>query len=167
MRSNSATWAAVLAAFVVGMGCASSPPRVDGPVQVSPVCSAIGRADAHSVLLRRDNIVSVAPLSERLGHVHRNPLARMQEESKAKRVGVRVVLKPAPGLTGEWLQTLANCDRNLPPEEHAVAFQCPFELANTKAEVRSLGDSFAIDVTSSDPAIIDEATRRAEALAAR
>jgi hypothetical protein len=118
-------------------------------------------------LLKRDNILSVAPLSERPFVASRNPLVKARSEQRAKTIGVRLVVKPAPGLTGEWLQTLANCDRKLPPEEHAVAIQCPFELANSSANVVSLGDAFAIDVTSNDPAIVEEATRRAEALAAQ
>lgn len=161
----STNWATGLAVFMTVMGCASQAPAPGKPVQVSPVCSTIGRADAHSVLLKRDNIVSIAPLSERPLVAKRNPLATARAEERAKRVGVRVVVKAAPGLTGEWLQTLANCDRHLPPENHAEAIQCPFELANTRANVVSLGEAFAIDVTSSDPATVDEAIRRAEALA--
>lgn len=165
MPMFSMNWATVLAVFMTGTGCASQASAPGTPIQVSPVCSTVGRADAHSVLLKRESIVSVAPLSERPLVAKRNPLAVARAEERAKRVGVRVVVKPAPGLTGEWLQTLANCDRTLPPEEHGGAFQCPFELANTRANVVSLGDAFAIEVTSSDPATVEEVIRRAEALA--
>lgn len=158
-------WVHVVAVFTAAGGCASQSSAPGKPVQVSPVCSTIGRADAHSVLLKRENIVAVAPLSERPLVAKRNPLATIRADERAKRVGVRIVVKPAPGLTGEWLQTLVNCDRSLPAEEHATAVQCPFELANTGASVVSLGDAFAIDVTSKNPATVDELIRRAEALA--
>ena len=77
-----------------------------------------------------------------------------------------MVVKPAKGVTREWLQLLANCDRHLPLQHaHPAQEDCPFELADTTTSVRSLGDAFAVDIESSDPAVAQESIRRAEVLA--
>lgn len=164
MQPERGSWFAVVGALLTVTGCASQGPVAGKAEQVSQVCSTVGRADAHRVLLKRENIVSVAPLSEQPFVARRTPLKDNMARAHAKLVGVRVVIKPAPGLTSEWLQLLANCDRKLPPEQHAVDIECPFELENTSASVVSMGDAFAIDVTSHDPGVVDEAIRRAVGL---
>ena len=164
MLQQSARWVAVVGISVAAFGCASGAPATATHAS-SQACSTVGRADVHEALLRQGAIISITPLSERPFVARRSPLKDAKASQQAKLVGVRLVVKPGPGVTGEWLQLLANCDRHLPLHAHPAQEDCPFELADTTTSVRSLGDAFAVDIKSSDPAVAQESIRRAEALA--
>lgn len=163
MLQQCGRWAAVAGVSLVALGCASGAPNTVTQTS-SQACSTVGRAEVHEAF-RRDAIISITPLSERPFVARPSPLKAAKASQQAKLVGVRLVVKPAPGVTSEWLQLLANCDRNLPLHAHPAADECPFELADTTTSVRSLGDAFAVDIKSSDPAVAQETIRRAEALA--
>lgn len=85
-------------------------------------------------------------------------------------VGARAVFRAVPGLTAEWLQREVDCHlaraaavgNDMPEMDY-----CPLVLKGVNAKVSSTGDGFAIDVTSSDPAVAKEAERRMQAAAKR
>jgi hypothetical protein len=81
--------------------------------------------------------------------------------------GGRAVFRAVPGMTAEWLQRLVNCHL---ARAAAVGFAmpemsyCPLMLKGVTATTSSVGDGFAITVTSTDPATATEIWRRIQAL---
>lgn len=85
--------------------------------------------------------------------------------------GARVVFRAVPGMTAEWLQRLVECHlaRNaaIGHDEASRAMpSCPLTLAGVHARVTSVGNGFAVDMTSADgdERTAKEIIRRARAL---
>jgi hypothetical protein len=81
--------------------------------------------------------------------------------------GATVVFRATPGLTAEWMQRIVNCHlaRNAAVGHDMPEMPyCPLILRDVRA--RSVGDGFAVDVTSKDPATAAEIWRRAQQLTA-
>ena len=82
-------------------------------------------------------------------------------------VGGRVVFRALPGMTAEWLQRLVDCHL---ARTAAVGFSmpemsyCPLMLKGVNATVSSVGNGFAVNVTSKDPETATEIWRRIQAL---
>lgn len=146
--------------FVVA-GCATQPGRTEGAPNRS-ACLPLQRKEVHSALLNPQAIVSVSTLHEKKLVARPSPLKLEQARRRAKPIGVRIVLRPSVGITTEWLQLAANCDHALGPEPELAT--CPFELAGATTTVSSLGDSFALDVVASEPAVVRELLQRGQAL---
>lgn len=80
-------------------------------------------------------------------------------------VGATIVFRAIPGLTQEWLQRTVDCHlaRNAAVgHDMAEMPYCPLVPKGAKASVRSVGDGFAVDVQSDDPAGAAEIWRRAQ-----
>ena len=83
--------------------------------------------------------------------------------------GAEIVFDARPGMTAEWLQRVVDCHlaRNA-----AIGFDtasadmpyCPLAVRGARAQVTSVGDGFAVDVTADDPASVGEIVRRADLL---
>ncbi|HKP64188.1 MAG TPA: hypothetical protein VJV78_45945 [Polyangiales bacterium] len=83
--------------------------------------------------------------------------------------GATVVFRATKGLTVEWLQRIVNCHlaRNAALGHDVPEMPyCPLVPNGVQAKVRSVGDGFAVDVTSKDPATAAEIWRRANQLTA-
>lgn len=89
------------------------------------------------------------------------------EDTQPSDNGATVVIRAAPGLTAEWLQRILNCHlaRNAAVGHDMPEMPyCPLVPRGVQASVRSVGDGFAVDVTSKDPATAAEIWRRAQHL---
>ena len=84
-----------------------------------------------------------------------------------KRVGDSVVFRAVPGMTAEWLQGVVDCHlaraaaagHVMPEMEY-----CALELKDVTAKVASVGDGFAVNIRSNEPATADQIVARAEKL---
>jgi len=132
-------------------------------------CEGTARANAHEALLRAQNITSVTPLKEKPFVARPSPLKVAAVASRAKLQGARIVLRPTAGMTAEWLQAIANCDRTMGGDgaSSSASPTCPFELDGASTTVRSTGDGFAVDVVSDDPQVAGEILTRAQSLNGR
>lgn len=82
-------------------------------------------------------------------------------------IGAEVVFAALPGMTAEWLQRVMDCHlaRNaILPDAATTMSYCPLAVPHAKAQVRSVGNSFAVDVTSNDEGSVKAILSRAEAL---
>ena len=83
--------------------------------------------------------------------------------------GATIVFRATPGLTAEWLQRIVNCHlaRNAAVGHDMPEMPyCPLVPNAVEANVRSVGDGFAVAVTSKDRATAAEIWRRAQQLTA-
>lgn len=154
--------------MVVGSACSSATVERPSAAASSAACEGTTRARTHDALLQRQEITAVAPLKGKPFVARPTALKVAAAESRAKLQGARVVLRPGAGLTAEWLQLVASCDRSR-GEEAAPSPStplCPFELEGSSTTVMSTGDGFALDVVSDDPRVASEILRRARLLAA-
>jgi hypothetical protein len=89
---------------------------------------------------------------------HREDVIRVESlrTEAAVPVGARVVFRPIPGMTVEWLQRIVDCHlaRNaLLGTEAPEMDYCPLVLHNVTARVVQVWDGLAIDVRSNDPGV--------------
>ena len=78
-----------------------------------------------------------------------------------------MTLNAVRGLTQEWLQRLVNCHlaRNAAVgHEMPEMPYCPLVPRGATAQVRSVGDGFAVDIQADDSDAAGEILRRAQAL---
>ena len=104
------------------------------------------------------DIQSVAKLEQR---------AATYADTQGTDGGATIVFRAAPGLTTEWLQRIVNCHiaRNSAAGHDMPEMPyCPLVPRGVQANVRSVGDGFAVDVVSKDPATAAEIWRRAQQL---
>lgn len=122
-------------------------------------CSGMSLTEiATSPFYHREEIVSVAKVDK--------PVPQQTLDQSTVFVGGQAVFRATPGLTAEWLQRVVQCHQ---ARAAAVGFDmpemsyCPLVLRGAQASVSSVGDGFAISVTSDDPATAAEIWRRIEA----
>ncbi len=124
-------------------------------------CSGISDQDRDmSPFYHREDIQSVSPFSETV---------KAGKSSTQKEVGVTVVFKAVPGMTAEWLQRVTDCHvarASALGHEMPEMSYCPLMLKGVKASVKSVGNGFAVNVSSDDPATVAEIKKRAKALTA-
>lgn len=123
-------------------------------------CVGLSGADRdESPFSHREDIEAVSDLTEEL------PIGRTRV---TRTVGARIVVRAVPGLTAEWLERVIECHlaRNaaLGHDVPEMAY-CPLVPVGVTVDVRSAGDSFAIDVRAEGEESIAEVVRRAHALA--
>lgn len=97
------------------------------------------------------------------------PRSASYADTTAADGGATVVFRATPGLTSEWLQRILSCHlaRNAAVGHDMPEMPyCPLVPRGVQAKVRSVGDGFAVDVTSKDPAAAAEIWRRAQHLTA-
>jgi len=125
----------------------------------STSCNACGAPfnDPQGPFARRDYITSVEPY-----RVTETNLKR----SWTKLEGAVVKVRPAPGVTREWLQRTV--------EDHMGRMMagppmndCPLSVTGAAADVSSTGDGFAITIHSKDKDVAQEILRRADLLVSR
>jgi hypothetical protein len=111
-----------------------------------------------SPFYHREDITSVTPLTKEV---------KSGKGFVTKEVGATIVFRAVPGLTAEWLQSVVDCHlaraaamgHDMPEMDY-----CPLELKGVEAKVASVGNGFAVNVSSEDGATIAEITKRAQAL---
>lgn len=80
--------------------------------------------------------------------------------------GAVVRVRPAPGVTREWLQAAVNDHMGRMAATGPMG-DCPLSVKGASADVSSTGDGFAITIHSKDRDAAQEILRRANMLAAR
>ncbi|HWA70713.1 MAG TPA: hypothetical protein VG937_00190 [Polyangiaceae bacterium] len=150
--------------ILVYVGCSSELGAARSPAIGS--CEGIGVNEVHETLLVRENIESVETLTKKPFVARPSPLKQAAAASQAKIIGVRMIVRPIPGLTAERLQLLVNCDRSSAERASSAAHEptCPFGLKGATTSVHSTGIGFAADIASDDPQVVREIIRRANAL---
>jgi hypothetical protein len=125
-------------------------------------CSGIDEEDRDvSPFARTEDVDSVSELKTPEQH------GKITHDMPA---GARAVFRAVPGLTAEWLQRVVDCHR---ARAAAMGFNmsgmeyCPLMLKDVTAEVTSVGNGFAVDVTSNDRDVAREILRRMQAAKAR
>jgi hypothetical protein len=107
----------------------------------------------------REDIVLAKPFQEE---------STIGKQRVAKLKGATVVFRAVPGLTAEWLQRVVDCHiarASVLGHDVPEISYCPLALKNVSGKVSSVGDGFAVDVSSDDTATAQEILRRARALA--
>ena len=145
--------------------CSTEPSGAKAPS--ADTCQGVGRAEPHQILLDSKNIESVATIKEKPFVARPSPLKTAAAEHNAKVVGVRIVWRPASGITAERLSLLAHCDRHSPDPSFVATHEatCPFAVKGTSTTVTSTGMGFAADIIANDPEAVNEVVQRADALA--
>jgi hypothetical protein len=122
-------------------------------------CTGISDEDRDtSPFAHREDIRSVSKLST-VDTVGKNRTTRG--------TGATIVFRATPGLTVEWLQRIVDCHlaRNAAAgHDMPEMAYCPLVPRGAKASVRSVGDGFAVDVSSEDAESAAEIWRRAQRL---
>lgn len=110
-----------------------------------------------SPFYHREDIISVAPLKKSAAYGG-GPI-----------IGAEVVFASLPGMTAEWLQRLVDCHlaRNGVMSDAEKMPYCPLAVPHVNAQVRSLGNGFAVDITSSEESRVQEILTRTEALTSK
>jgi hypothetical protein len=122
-------------------------------------CAGIEDEDrATSPFAHFEDIKSVSPLREE---------TKTGKATRTKTAGAEIVFRAIPGMTAEWLQRLVDCHiARSATIGHETASSdmpaCPLTLKGIQANVRSVGDGFAVTVRSDDTATANEILRRAE-----
>ena len=89
-----------------------------------------------------------------------------ETETVVQRWGARILLGAQPGMTAEWLQRVAECHMaQVATSANLELTQSPLDVKGALVAVQSVGDGFAVDVTSRDPKVGREIFARARALA--
>ena len=88
------------------------------------------------------------------------------DSSPDPRSGARVLVAAEPGMTAEWLERLAECHiaQNAARGYPQSAAPSPLDVKGAAVQVSSVGDGFALDVTSYDWKAGREILRRARTL---
>jgi len=109
----------------------------------------------------------ISPFYHREDIISAGPFAEGSGLGGQRVVGAEVVFAALPGMTAEWLQRVVNCHltRNavLGAGDKTMSY-CPLAVPHVKAQVRSVGNGFAVDVTSDDEKSVKDVIARAEAL---
>jgi hypothetical protein len=123
-------------------------------------CAGIAESDRDmSPFAHRDDIRSVQPLED---------VQQVGKGTVSRKAGARVIFRANQGMTAEWLQRLVDCHlaraaaagHDMPEMDY-----CPLMLKGVTAQVSSVGDGFAVDLRSNDPATQDAIVKRVTALA--
>jgi hypothetical protein len=133
--------------------------------------TALARAEAQSCVGIAESDRDMSPFAHRDDIRSVQPVQENQQVGKgtvSRQVGARVVFRAVPGMTAEWLQRLVDCHlaraaaagNEMPEMDY-----CPLMLKGVTARVSSVGDGFAVDIRSSDPATQDAILKRVNALA--
>jgi hypothetical protein len=125
-------------------------------------CSGITEGDRDmSPFAHREDIRAVQPLED---------TQQVGKGTVRRQVGTRVIFRAVPGMTAEWLQRLVDCHvarAGAASHEMPEMDYCPLMLKGVTAHVSSVGDGFAVDLRSDDPATQEALAKRAEALVSR
>lgn len=130
-------------------------------------CLAIPEADRdQSPFYHREDIQSVSPLTKET----QDALSLKTGQARKTEIGVTVVFRPVKGLTAEWLQRLIDCHlaraASVGHEMPEMSY-CPLVPKGVEARVTSTGNGFAVNISATDKATIQEIKKRAGALLAR
>lgn len=124
-------------------------------------CEGISEEDRDmSPFEHRADIVSVSKLQKE---------KQVGKSTATSDVGATIVFRATPGLTAEWLQRVVDCHlaRNAAVgHDMSEMPSCPLVPRNVQAKVRSVGDGFAVDVSSDDPRTVTDIWSRAQQLGA-
>lgn len=148
-----------LAALLIGTvlpGVALAAPNGTTPTSCN-ACGAPFNDLRQGPFARRDYITSVEPY-----RVTETNL----KHSWTKLEGAVVKVRPAPGVTREWLQRTVE-DHMGQMAAAGPMSDCPLSVAGATADVSSTGDGFAITVHSKDKDAAQEILRRANLLVSR
>jgi hypothetical protein len=91
-----------------------------------------------------------------------------ETETAVPRGGARILLRAQPGVTAEWLQRIAECHtaKVAVTSKPALTFS-PLDVKGALVTVQSMGNGFAVDITSPDVKVAKEIFTRAQAVAPR
>jgi hypothetical protein len=88
-----------------------------------------------------------------------------ETETVVPRGGARILLRAQPGMTAEWLQRIAQCHMAKVSVSAPVTLTTsPLDVKGALVSVQSMGDGFAVDITSTDFKVSKEILRRSRAL---
>jgi hypothetical protein len=150
----------VKAVFVVGLFALA--PRAHAAPPSAPVPSACkGVPDPERnvrLLTNRQDVVAVGEIKP--------DDSLFQDSSPDPRAGARVLVVAEPGVTAEWLERIAECHiaQNAARGYPQSAASSPLDVKGAAVHVSSVGDGFAVDITSYDWKAGREILRRARTL---
>jgi hypothetical protein len=129
------------------------------PTPVPGACRGLSDSDRYVWLLTdRHNIVAVNEI---------RPEEFMSDSfASDPRAGARVVIAAGPWLTAEWLERIGECHiaQNAAQGHLQRASPSPLDVEGAEVRVSSVGNGFAVDITSYDWKAGREILKRARAL---
>lgn len=168
--------------FFVGVTCYRSWTSVQNPTQAHlaegkrhaelalqhrAASQALREAEARACKNVPEGDRDVSPFYHREDIVSAGPLQQSVPYGGGPVIGAEVVFASLPGMTAEWLQRVVDCHlaRNAILDNAAKAMPyCPLAVPHVRAQVRSVGSGFAVDITSDDDRSRREVIARLEAL---
>jgi hypothetical protein len=88
-----------------------------------------------------------------------------ETETVTPRGGARILLRAQPGMTAEWLQRVADChSAKVAVSSPATLTMSPLDIKGVLVSVQSMGNGFAVDITSPDVKVAREILERARAI---
>ena len=91
-----------------------------------------------------------------------------ETETVVPRGGSRILLRAQPGMTAEWLQRIADCHTAKVAVTSPLALtSSPLDIKGVLVSVQSMGNGFAVDITSPDVKVSKEIQTRSQAIAPR
>jgi len=123
------------------------------------VCQGVPDAERYVWLLtNRQGVLAIGEIKPEESMVESMP--------SDPRAGARVLLAAGPGMTAEWLERIGECHiaQNAARGNPQGAVTSPLDVKGAEVRVRSVGDGFAVDITSYDWKEGREILRRARAL---
>ena len=137
-------------------------PRANAAPPAAPVPSACrGLPDAEQyvgLLTNRQDVLAVDEIRPEESMVESLP--------SDPRAGARILLAAGPGVTPEWLERIGECHiaQNAARGYPQGATLSPLDVKGAAVHVRSVGDGFAVEITSYNWKVAREILRRARAL---
>lgn len=171
--------------FWVGVTCYRSWTSVENPTQQHlaegkhhaelafqhrAASQALRDAEARSCTNVPEGDRDVSPFYHREDILSARPLRQSVAYGGGPIIGAEVVFASLAGMTAEWLQRLVDCHlaRNAALGDAAKEMPyCPLAVPHARATVRSVGNGFAVDITSDDENSVREIIARAERLAGK
>jgi hypothetical protein len=143
---------------LVVVGVLALTPRAHG-APVPSACRGVPDPERYVWLLtNRQEVVAVGEIKP-----ERSEVELLRPDPRA---GARVVLAAGPGVTAEWLERIGECHiaQNAARGYPQGAASSPLDVIGAAVNVSSMGDGFAVDITSYDLKAGREILRRARAL---
>lgn len=153
--TNTLKWSLLSGLLLIAPGTNAAPPAVPVP----SACRGLHDAEQYvGLLTNRQDVLAVDEIKPEESMVESPP--------SDSRAGARILLAAGPGVTAEWLERIGECHvaQNAVrgyPQDAALS---PLDVKGVSVHVSSVGDGFAVEITSYNWKAAREILRRARAL---
>jgi len=152
--TNCGKYVLIVGLTTLGSSAGAAPPAAPEP----KACVGVPNAERYVGMFTDPNsLLSVQEIK---------PAERMSEtEPPDDRAGARLTLAARPGVTAEWLQSVAECHlAHNAARGVSLTGGSPLDVPGATVVVSSRGNAFSVDVTSTNSKVAHEVLQRARSL---